>query len=83
MDGSDQQTQDWLDDARAAAATGGSFVQDGQGEEDNAHLLLHSAEAYAQIAQAEQLKRIADLLDARTDAPGLIGVTGSVTTQHV
>lgn len=39
-----------------------------------------SAAAAAQIAQTEQLKRLGDLFDGTTNAPGLIGVTGHVTT---
>jgi hypothetical protein len=68
---------DHLEEARTAAAQGRSYVAEGRGEEENAHVLLHSAEAHAQIAQAEQLQRLADLFDANADlSPGLIGVTG-------
>lgn len=55
---------DHLEEAQAAAAKGRSYVEEGRGEEESAHVLLHSAEAHAQIAQAEQTKRIADQLEA-------------------
>lgn len=72
---------DWIEEARAAATSGKGYVEEGEGEEGSAHVMLHAAEACAQIAQAEQLKRIGDLLDANAkDAPGLIGVTGHVTS---
>lgn len=46
----------------------------------NADDRLKLAGIHAQLAQAEQLKRIGDLMDGTTDAPGLIGITGHVTT---
>lgn len=67
-----------LKEAKVAAYTGAGYVE--EGEVKAAHVMLHLAEARAQIAQAEALNRIADLMDGTTDAPGMIGVTGHVTT---
>lgn len=75
--------QDHLELAEGAMRSGIGYVEEGEGSEEPAHLMLHLSEAHAQIAQAEQLKRLADLFDGTTDAPGLIGVTGSISTQHV
>jgi hypothetical protein len=72
---------DHLKEAKAAAISGKGYVEDGEGSEDAAHVLFHAAEVHAQIAQAEQLQRLGDLFDANADlSPGLIGVTGHVTT---
>lgn len=74
----DETTRTELDEATAETEIACGFYDDGRNAEGDRRLAI--AGVRAQIASAEQLRRIADLMDGTTDAPGLIGITGHVTT---
>lgn len=70
---------DHLDEAKEQLEEGCQLVDAGNGIDADRHLAI--ADVHAQIAQAEQLKRLCDLLDGNERAAaGLIGVSGHVTS---
>lgn len=77
MEGTPPPNHDHLASARNAMAHAEDLTERGQEGEER---YVARAAALAQIDQAESLRRLCALFDGTTDAPGLIGVTGHVTT---